>query len=97
MRLGTTRARGGVGRGGARAVVASLPALALLLALAGGARAPPPPSPSPCRETGQQRGGLTTSSGAYTVLGLPPGRYNVSVQMLGYGTQQRDINLLVGQ
>ncbi|HEX9105870.1 MAG TPA: carboxypeptidase regulatory-like domain-containing protein [Longimicrobiales bacterium] len=49
------------------------------------------------RETGQQRGGLTTSSGTYNVVGLPPGPYHVSVQMLGYGTQERDVNLLVGQ
>lgn len=48
-------------------------------------------------ETGQQRGGLTSAAGTYTVLGLPPGAYHVSVQMLGYGNQDRDIQLLVGQ
>ena len=48
-------------------------------------------------ETGQQRGGLTTPAGTYTVVGLAPGGYQVRVQMLGYGTQQRTIQLLVGQ
>lgn len=48
-------------------------------------------------ETGRQRGALTNAAGAYTVVGLPPGKYNVQVQMLGYGTQERNVELLVGQ
>jgi hypothetical protein len=48
-------------------------------------------------ETGIQRGGISNTSGNYTVLGLAPGSYHVTVQMLGYVTQARDIQLLVGQ
>ncbi len=49
------------------------------------------------RETGQQRSAVTSSQGTYTVVGLPPGAYHVSVRLLGYGPQERDIELLVGQ
>jgi hypothetical protein len=48
-------------------------------------------------ETGNQRGTITGANGGYTIVGLPPGNYQVSIQMLGYGTQSRDIRLLVGQ
>ncbi|MBX6364074.1 MAG: TonB-dependent receptor [Gemmatimonadetes bacterium] len=49
------------------------------------------------RETNQQRGALSTVEGTYTIVGLPPGDYHVSVEMLGYGKQEQDIRLLVGQ
>src|SRR2546422_9206376 len=49
------------------------------------------------RETGQQRSAITSAQGTYTIVGLPPGPYHVSLRLLGYGTQERDIQLLVGQ
>ena len=49
------------------------------------------------RETGQQRGAVTSAQGTYTIVGLPPGAYHVSLRLLGYGSQERDIELLVGQ
>ncbi len=49
------------------------------------------------RETGQQRSAITSSQGTYTIVGLPPGAYHVSLRLLGYGPQERDIELLVGQ
>src|SRR5438876_7800518 len=49
------------------------------------------------RETGQQRSAVTSATGTYTIVGLPPGAYHVSLRLLGYGPQERDIQLLVGQ
>jgi len=49
------------------------------------------------RETGQQRSAVTSPQGTYTIVGLPPGAYHVSLRLLGYGAQERDIELLVGQ
>src|SRR5438552_16736775 len=49
------------------------------------------------RETGQQRSAITSATGTYTIVGLPPGAYHVSLRLLGYGPQERDIELLVGQ
>jgi hypothetical protein len=49
------------------------------------------------RETGQQRGAVTSPQGTYTIVGLPPGAYHVGLRLLGYGSQERDIELLVGQ
>lgn len=49
------------------------------------------------RETGQQRGAITSAEGTYTIVGLPPGTYRVSLALLGYRPQERDIRLLVGQ
>jgi len=49
------------------------------------------------RETGQQRSAITSAQGTYTIVGLPPGSYHVSLRLLGYGAQERDIQLLVGQ
>lgn len=49
------------------------------------------------RETGQQHGTQTTSSGTYTVVGLEPGNYHITVRMISYQQQERDITLLVGQ
>src|SRR6266567_6563944 len=49
------------------------------------------------RETGQQRGAVTSAEGNYTIVGLPPGAYHVSLRLLGYGPEERDIELLVGQ
>lgn len=48
-------------------------------------------------ETGQERAALTTATGAYAIVGLPPGTYRVTAAMLGYATQERTIRLLVGQ
>src|SRR5438046_7750765 len=49
------------------------------------------------RETGQQRSAVTSATGTYTIVGLPPVAYHVSLRLLGYGSQERDIELLVGQ
>src|SRR5438034_10025733 len=49
------------------------------------------------RETGQQRSAVTSAQGTYTIVGLPPGAYHLRVALLGYGAQERDIELLVGQ
>src|SRR5216117_2893046 len=49
------------------------------------------------RETGQQRSAITSAEGTYTIVGLPPGAYHVSLRLLGYGPEERDIELLVGQ
>src|SRR5437588_12318291 len=49
------------------------------------------------RETGQQRNAVTSAEGNYTIVGLPPGAYHVSLRLLGYQPQERDIELLVGQ
>src|SRR5213596_3765296 len=49
------------------------------------------------RETGQQRSAVTSAQGTYTIVGLPPGAYHVSLRLLGYGPQERDIQLMVGQ
>jgi hypothetical protein len=44
-------------------------------------------------ETNQQRGAVTNEDGRYTVLGLTPGNYRISLVQLGYGRQERDIQL----
>src|SRR6266550_7524404 len=49
------------------------------------------------RETGQQRSAVTSAEGNYTIVGLPPGAYHVSLRLLGYQPQERDFQLLVGQ
>jgi hypothetical protein len=49
------------------------------------------------RETGQQRSAVTSPQGTYTIVGLPPGAYHVSLRLLGYQSQERDFQLLVGQ
>ena len=49
------------------------------------------------RETGQARNASTSAQGTYTIIGLAPGAYRVRVTLLGYGPQQRDIQLLIGQ
>jgi hypothetical protein len=37
---------------------------------------------------GTQLGALTTANGRYTILGIPPGSYNVIARRIGYGTQE---------
>src|SRR5438552_15836820 len=49
------------------------------------------------RETGQQRSEVTSASGTYTIVGLPPGAYHVSLPLLVYGSQEPDFELLAGQ
>ena len=48
-------------------------------------------------ETNQQRTATTSGGGFYTLAGLRPGPYEVTVRMLGMGEQRRTIRLLVGQ
>jgi hypothetical protein len=49
------------------------------------------------QETGQRRGTITGMNGTYTIVGLPPGIYEVAVQRIGYGSERRQIRLIVGQ
>lgn len=49
------------------------------------------------RDTRQQHGTVTTASGSYTLVGLEPGDYHITVRMIGYAQRERDITLLVGQ
>lgn len=48
-------------------------------------------------ETGLQRNATTTQDGFFTVPGLQPGTYEVSVNQVGYGAQARTVRLLIGQ
>lgn len=48
-------------------------------------------------QTGQRRGTITAGNGSYTVVGLPPGDYRISAQMIGHTTQSREVRLVVGQ
>ena len=49
-------------------------------------------------ETGVKFEGVTTSTGNYSVPQLPPGTYNVRIEMQGFGTfQQNGIRVYVGQ
>ena len=49
------------------------------------------------RETGQVRVSGTAANGAYVIVGLQPGNYEVRVQKLGFQPSARNIELLVGQ
>ena len=48
-------------------------------------------------ETNQQRGALSRADGSYSIVGLPPGDYMVSVKMLGFGTADRKVRVSMGQ
>src|SRR5215207_1127070 len=48
-------------------------------------------------ETNQQRQAATSENGFYTLAGLRPGPYEVTVRMVGMGEQRRTIRVLVGQ
>jgi hypothetical protein len=49
------------------------------------------------RETGRTRGTLTGVTGTFTLVGLPPGRYEIVARSLGYGTERRQFQILLGQ
>jgi len=50
------------------------------------------------RETGAQRNALADPSGAYRVLGLAPGTYDVAVRAIGYRQQRYEsVRLVLGQ
>lgn len=50
------------------------------------------------RETGSARGALADPGGMYSVLGLAPGIYDVTVRAVGYRQQRREgVRLVVGQ
>ena len=45
---------------------------------------------------GTQLGALTTANGRYTILGIPPGSYNVIARRIGYGTSEvKDIAIRI--
>jgi len=48
-------------------------------------------------ETGTRRETITTEAGFYFLGGLRPGPYEVTVQMLGYGTQTKAVRVAIGQ
>jgi hypothetical protein len=49
------------------------------------------------RETNQVRGTRTSVNGDYTIVGLPPGTYEVRVQRVGFAPARQEIRLLLGQ
>ncbi len=49
-------------------------------------------------ETGLQRSTLSNDRGLYMIMLLPPGRYSVQIQMIGYATQEVDeVRVSLGQ
>ncbi len=48
-------------------------------------------------DTGQSRTLVTNAEGAYTITGLPPGKYEVRASLQGFGTVAETIQLTVGQ
>lgn len=48
-------------------------------------------------ETERARQTLTGATGSFTMVGLPPGRYRITAEVIGYATVERDIQLLLGQ
>ena len=48
-------------------------------------------------ETNQSRGARTRADGTYTIVGLTPGNYRVTTEMLGYASQNRAVRLSYGQ
>ena len=46
--------------------------------------------------TGAQYGGLTNEIGRYNIVGVPAGSYDVSVQLIGYTTESRQVTLDAG-
>ncbi len=47
-------------------------------------------------ETGAQYGDLTNQSGRYNVVGVPPGTYDVRVQLIGYRGETQQITVAAG-
>ena len=47
-------------------------------------------------QTGAQYGGLTNDSGRFNVIGVPAGSYNVSVQLIGYTAESRQLRVEAG-
>jgi hypothetical protein len=48
-------------------------------------------------ETGVQRSTLSLETGAYALVGVQPGTYELSVQMIGYAAQPQPVRVLIGQ
>ena len=46
--------------------------------------------------TGAQYGGLTNDSGRYNIVGIPAGSYEMSVQVIGFGTESQQVTLSAG-
>ena len=46
--------------------------------------------------TGAQYGDITNDSGRYNVVGVPPGTYDVSVELIGYRGQTQQITVVAG-
>jgi Carboxypeptidase regulatory-like domain len=49
------------------------------------------------KASGLQRSAVTLIDGGFTIAGLPPGIYQVTVSQSGFGNQTREITALVGQ
>jgi hypothetical protein len=47
--------------------------------------------------TNERRGGLTNDEGRFRILGLYPGRYEVTVRAIGHAPAQQNVELLLGQ
>ena len=48
-------------------------------------------------ETGYTRGAITTASGIYNILSVPPGTYEITVLHVAYGKQTKIVELVVGE
>src|SRR5919198_245425 len=49
------------------------------------------------RASGLRRSTVTSVDGGFTIAGLPPGPYELTVSQSGFASQTRRIDLLVGQ
>jgi hypothetical protein len=47
--------------------------------------------------SGVMRTSLSNAQGAYVLAGLPPGTYEISVDMIGYSAPPRSVRVLIGQ
>lgn len=47
--------------------------------------------------TGAERSTLTRDDGAYALVGVQPGTYELSVEMIGYSAEPRTVRVLIGQ
>ncbi|HSK19142.1 MAG TPA: TonB-dependent receptor [Longimicrobiales bacterium] len=48
-------------------------------------------------QTGAQRSTVTLENGTYALVGVQPATYELTVEMIGYGSQSRQVRVLIGQ